>query len=126
MVRITNESQEHQDLIRMMVRHFKSEGYAGIKADVPEMTTPDLIYGTRMNHVPDLTAKKDGSVVIMEAETSGSISDAHTASQWSLFSDAAKKDAGAFHLVVPKGFRNAAEQRASSLGIHVDIIWTPT
>lgn len=126
MIRSLSESQEHQDLIRMMVRHFQSDGCTAIKADVPEMKTPDLIYGTRMNHIPDMTAEKNGGVIILEAETSSSISDGHTASQWSLFSDAAKKAAGAFHVVVPKESRNAAEQRAASLGIQVDVVWTPS
>ena len=75
--------------------------------------------------MPDLTADKNGTRIILEAETSGSIFEDHTASQWSLFSDAAKKTSGKFHLVVPKGFGSATEQRLADLGVTVDTIWTP-
>lgn len=125
MQRNPSESQEHRDLISMMASHFRGQGYQNIKADVAGMTRPDIIYGTKKNHIPDLTAQKNGVNVILEAETSGSIDDAHTASQWSLFADAAKSDGGEFHVVVPKGSRTNAEQRAANLSITIDTIWTP-
>jgi hypothetical protein len=109
----------------MMDRHFASQGFRNIKTDVPGMPSPDIIFGTKRNHVPDLTADNNGTRIILEAETSNSIFDDHTASQWSLFSDAAKKARGEFHVVVPKGYRSTAEQRLTDLGIKVDTIWTP-
>ena len=125
MQRNQSESIQHIDLIKMMVSHFRSRGYRNIKADVAGMTRPDVIYGTKKNHVPDLTAQRNGVAVILEAETSGSINDGHTASQWSLFADAARNDGGEFHVVVPKGYRNYTEQRAADLSINIDTIWTP-
>lgn len=125
MQRNPSESKQHADLIQMMVNHFKGEGYRNIKADVAGMVSPDVIYGTKQNHVPDLTAQKNGITVILEAETSGSIHDSHTASQWTLFADAAKNDSGEFHVVVPKGSRDEAAQRAANLSISIDTIWTP-
>ena len=125
MQRNPSESTQHTDLIQMMVNHFNSEGYRNIKADISGMTTPDVIYGTKQNHVPDLTAQKNGITVILEAETSGSIHDSHTASQWSLFADVANNDGGEFHIVVPKGSRSDAKQRAANLSINIDTIWTP-
>ena len=125
MQRNPSESNQHIDLIRMMVNHFRSEGYQNIKADMAGMTSPDVIYGTKRNHIPDVTAQKNGHHVILEAETSGSINDGHTASQWTLFADAARKSGGQFHVVVPKGSRSAAEQRAAGLSINIDTIWTP-
>ena len=125
MQRNPSESKQHADLIKMMVSHFTSEGYQNIKADVAGMKGPDVIYGTKQNHVPDLTAQKNGVTIILEAETSGSINHSHTASQWSLFADAAKNDGGEFHIVVPKGSRNDAKQRAANLSINIDTIWTP-
>ncbi len=125
MQRNPSESTQHIDLIQMMVNHFNSEGYRNIKADISGMTTPDVIYGTKQNHVPDLTAQKNGITVIMEAETSGSIHNSHTASQWSLFADAAKNDGDEFHVLVPKGSRNNAKQRVAGLSINIDTIWTP-
>ena len=125
MDRSFSESQEHQDLVSMMVRHFEKEGYREINADIPGMTKPAIIYGTKRNHIPDLTAMKNGTFIILEAETSSTIFDDHTISQWSLFADAARKASGEFHVVVPKGSRSVAEQRAVNLGVAIDTIWTP-
>ena len=125
MQRISSESTQHTDLIQMMVNHFNSQGYRNIKADISGMTTPDVIYGAKQNHVPDLTAEKNGITVILEAETSGSIHDSHTASQWSLFADAANKNGSEFHVVVSNGSRSDAKQRAADLSINIDTIWTP-
>jgi len=120
MQRNPQESKEHQDLINMMARYFASQRFQNIKADISGMPSPDVIYGTKRNHVPDLTADKNGTKIILEAETSRSIFDDHTASQWSLFSDAAKKAGAEFHIVVPKGYRSTTEERLSELGISVD------
>jgi hypothetical protein len=125
MQRNPSESKQHIDLIQMMVNHFNIEGYRNIKADISGMTRPDVIYGTKQNHVPDLAAQKNGITVILEAETSGSIHDSHTTSQWSLFADAAKNDGGEFHVAVPKGSRNDTKQQAAGLSINIDTIWTP-
>jgi Holliday junction resolvase len=125
MIRNSSESKEHEGLVNMMVNYFNSQGFRNIKADVSGMAKPDTIYGTKKNHIPDVTAEKNGMRVILEAESSTSISDEHTASQWSLFADAANKLGGEFHVVVPKGYRDSANQRASELGIIVKTIWTP-
>ncbi len=125
MQRNPSESKQHSDLVRMMVNHFRSQGYRNIKADIAGMTSPDVIHGTKQSHVPDLTAYKNGIAVILEAETSGSIYDSHTASQWSLFAGAAKNNGAKFHVVVPKGSRSDAEQQAADLSINIDTIWTP-
>ena len=125
MQRNPSESKQHANLIQMMVNHFSSQGYRNIKADLAGMTRPDVIHGTKQNHVPDLTANKNGNAVILEAETSDSIYDSHTASQWSLFADAAKNKGSEFHVVVPKGSRSDAERRAINLSIKIDTIWTP-
>lgn len=125
MQRNPSESKQHVDLINMMVNHFNSQGYRNIKADISGMTSPDVIYGTKQNHVPDITAEKNGITVILEAETCDSIYNSHTTSQWSLFADAANNPSGEFHVVVPKGSRNDAERRAADLSIKIDTIWTP-
>lgn len=125
MQRNQSETKQHVELIRMMVNHFMNQGYNNIKADVTGMNSPDIIYGTKKNHIPDLTAQKNGLPVILEAETSDSIYDSHTASQWTLFADAAKKNGGEFHVVVPRGSRNDVAQRAEGLSIYIDMIWTP-
>lgn len=118
-------SKEHDDLIKMMVQYFTKQDFRNIKADISGMPTPETITGTTRNHVPDLTADKNGIKIILEAETSSSIFDDHTASQWSLFSDAMQKIGGEFHIVVPKKERNATERRTANLGLRVNNIWTP-
>ena len=125
MQRNSSESKQHLDLIKMMINHFRNEAYQNIKADVDGMESPDIIHGTKENHVPDLTARKNGIIVILEAETSNSIYHSHTASQWALFADAAENNGGEFHVVVPKGSRNDAAKRATDLSINIDTIWTP-
>ena len=125
MARTQSESQVHQNLIAMMLRHFENQGYREIRADIQGESQPAIIQGTKRNHIPDLTARKNGTIVILEAETAGTISDDHTISQWTLFADAANRSGGEFHVVVPKGARGAAENRSSSLGIRINTIWTP-
>lgn len=125
MQRDPKESKEHEDLINMIVRYFINQGFRNIKADVPGIQTPDTIIGTKRNHVPDLIADKNDIRIILEAETSSSIFDDHSASQWSLFSDVSQKIGGEFHIVVPKGDRSASERRAANLGLRIDMIWTP-
>ena len=125
MQRNSDDSKEHHDLITMMVNHFSGQGYRNIKADIPGMPTPDTIRGTKQNHIPDLTAEKNGTEIILEAETATSIFDEHTASQWSLFSSAAANYGGQFHVVAPKEARASAEQRVRNLSIVVHEIWTP-
>ena len=109
----------------MMVDHFNFQDYQNIKADITGMPNPEVIFGTKKNHLPDITAEKNGFTVILEAETYSSIYDSHTASQWSLFVDAANKSGGEFHVVVPKGFRKDVEQRGADLSINISTIWTP-
>lgn len=125
MQRDPKESGEHDNLIKMMLQYLANQGFRNIKADVPGMPIPDTIIGTKRNHMPDLTADKNGKKIILEAETSSTIFDEHTSSQWSLFSDAAQKAGGEFHIVVPKGYRSEAEQRSAALDIRIDMIWTP-
>jgi len=125
MHRNIKESEEHINLIVMMVEYLRKQGLRNIRADIPGILSPDIIFGTIRNHRPDLTADSNGKIIILEAETSNSISDDHTASQWSLFFHFSRESNGEFHLVVPKGERGSAERRAAMLGISIDIIWTP-
>lgn len=112
-------------MMSMMANHFKNEGFRNIRADIPGFPDPEVIHGTKKNHLPYLTANNNGTDIILEAKTSGSIFDDPTASHWTLFADAAQKAGGEFHVVVPKGSRSTVEQRAASLGIQLDNIWTP-
>lgn len=117
MARNPQESFEHQNLIKMMATHFTGEGYQNIMADLLGMNTPKLIEGTKQNHIPNLTAQRNSTLIILEAETAGTLNENHTTSQWSLFASVAQQWGGEFHVVVPKGYRDAANHMATSLGI---------
>lgn len=131
--RSPSESQEHANLIKMMATYFQNQGFTDIRADLPGYTQPDLIRGTRENHQPDLTCRRNDAgrtVIILEAETASTVFDTHTASQWTLFAGAARQWGGQFHVVVPKvvagrSGHEAAKERARRLGITLDQTWTP-
>ena len=125
MNRNPQESQAHDGLVRMMYNHYRNQGCANCKADLPGCPQPDIIQGTQANHRPDVTTSNNGVFVILEAETAQSIFDQHTASQWTLFASAATRQNTQFHVVVPKGYRDQALQRAQQLGIRLDEVWTP-
>ena len=129
-VRTPVESTEHRQLIRMMVNHFRNQGYTNIKADLDGYTQPEPIsdgYGN--TYIPDLTCNKNdrnSTRIVLEAETCGTIDDGHTAGQWRAFTRAR----GDFHLVVPKTCGNEsgrakAQRRLRELGITAKEIWTP-
>ena len=129
-----SESSEHEGLIRMMARHFQNQGFTDIRADLAGFVQPDVITGGGQSHRPDLTCRRNGvggAQVILEAETASTIFDDHTASQWTLFSRAARQRGGEFHVAVPKlingrSGRDVAKDRARQLGITLDQVWTPS
>jgi hypothetical protein len=129
-----SESQEHANLIRLMVNHFQRVGCWDIRADLPGYAQPEVIRGTIQDHLPDVTCRRNdgrGTFIILEAETGSTVSDGHTASQWTLFADAAHQQGGEFHVVVPKLINGTAgsavaQQRARQLGIVLHEAWTPT
>lgn len=122
--------QEHDNLVRMMVRHFDDLGYTNIKADLEGCELkPDEIDG----HIPDLICNKNdtyGTKIILEAETCETISDDHTEDQWTSFRDAADEEGGEFHIVIPRicdssSGREKVKERLEELEIEADEIWTP-
>ena len=129
-----SESQEHANLVRMMATHYQNQGFTDIRADLPGYSQPDIIRGTKEDHRPDLTCRRNdlsGTMIILEAETASTVSEAHTASQWTLFAAAPGQWDGEFHVVVPKVVQGqsghvAAKERARQLGISLAQTWTPT
>ena len=127
------EAVEHDKLVRTLAEHYRSLGYNNIRADLSDWTQPVLIEGTKQNHIPDVTCQKNDlrrTPIIAEVETGSTISDNHTASQWSLFRDAATKAGGEFHLMVPSGIdrqpgQNVASKRLKLLRLDAEEIWVP-
>lgn len=128
--RTSTESVEHRQLIKMMVSHFREQGYTSIKADLGQHAQPTPI-GDRSGttYIPDLTCNKNDRArtpIVLEAEICSTINDSHTAGQWRAFAHAK----GEFHLVVPKNCgsesgRTKARHRLRELGITAEEIWTP-
>lgn len=119
----------HQNLIRMMASYFRRQGHTDIRADLTEYQQPAEIH----NHTPDLTCKKGdgkGTLIVLEAETCDTISDAHISDQWGTLYRYARSIDGEFIIVVPTlcnniSGRDLVRQRLLHLGISADAIWIP-
>ena len=131
----TNEISEHDQLILMMARYFKQQGYSDIRADIPGWTQPYGIHWSNnpgQNYIPDLTClDTNGILVILEAETCNSLRDQHTQEQFTIFRAHANNERGRFEVVVPRSClgsdgRTLIKNIASGWGIIIDNIWTPT
>ena len=116
---------EHDQMVRTVYDHLISRGYGDVHADLKGLSQPGLIYWetTGSGHIPDLTAKENGTGLLFEIETDDSIFDQHTEDQWRLFAANAKQYSKIFRVVVPKGAEASAQSRLSELGINADV-WT--
>ncbi len=111
MIRTAKSQLQHDQIVRVVVNHLAQNGYRNIRADLRGHVQPALVKGTRQDHIPDVTA--DG--LIVEVETSDTIENDHTTSQWSLFSDHAARNGKTFWVVVPNGSVAAAKSRLNAL-----------
>ena len=126
-VRTLAENEKHEKMVRMMLDHFKGQGYTNLKADLENETLPDRIG----DYLPDLTCcKKDEkkTPIFVEAETCGTISHEHTEGQWKAFYRKSREVNGEFHLVVPKACNGdsgqaLASQRLDELSIKAQEVW---
>ena len=114
--------QNHDAMVLNAARFLTSKGYRNVKADLPGATAPDRIFwkSTNSGHTPDITAE-NGRLMIVEVETSDSISDAHTEDQWKLFSAFVNQHGGEFWVAVPKGSENAAQIRLNNLNLNAKV-----
>jgi hypothetical protein len=121
------ENGRHRFLIRMMADHFVILGHTDIKADLDGHPQPSQLE----YHVPDLTARKgNGTFIILEAETRGTIADVHTSSRWRDSYNNARRMGGEFHIVVPRFCDNKdmiqkVQETLNKLSISADEIWVP-
>jgi hypothetical protein len=131
----TNEISEHDQLILMMARYFKQQGYTDIKADLPSWTQPLPIYWSNnpdQKYIPDLTClDTNGVLVILEAETCNTFNDQHTQDQFRIFRAHATNNSGRFEVVVPRiclgnDGRMTIRNISTAWGITIDNIWTPS
>ena len=117
--------EEHDSMVRAVVKNVKENGHSNIKADLQGYEKPKLIYwkSKKEGYIPGVTSTKNQGY-IFGIETDYSIDDSHTEDQWRLFSANAKQHSKKFIVVVPKGSEQQARQRAKQLGINVDDVWT--
>lgn len=122
MKRTAKSQLDHDILVKRVVEHLKRQGYRNIRADLPGYPQPEMIEGTKQDHIPDLTA--DGVTaddVIVEVETADSITSDHSASQFYLFAAYANNSDMEFWVVVPEGVGAAADRCLSELGISAKV-----
>ena len=113
---------EHDKIVRDAVDYLTMQGFLNIKADLNGYVQPKKITwtATGKGHIPDVTAQSS-NLLIFEVETADSISHAHTADQWKLFSAYANQHGAIFWVVIPKGFDSDARSRLNQLGIQAKI-----
>lgn len=117
MNRDNNSESLHNQLIKKQISTYKKRGYINIKADHIHYKdgSPKEVNG----HVPDISAEKDGIIVICEVETIDSVDDKHTREQWAAFSNSPFK----FDICVPRSVLSKAKQIAKEKDIVVNKFW---
>lgn len=121
-------SKQHDDFIRRMIQEFQKSGYLNIKADLPKWKDkPNRYY----DQLPDLTCNKNDSqrtLIIVEAETCGTISSEQAEYQFYAFSNSVKtQKAGEFRLIIPKvcdgkSGEDLVKNRLQKLGIDLHLV----
>jgi len=121
----------HDNLVRLLAKHYSSLGYKGVRADVPgSAETPTAIYWQsrpEQKYIPDITCFKNdtvNTVIIAEAETCETLRCTHTAEQWRLFAAHTINVNGEFHVITPKSCEALARTVAQELNIVVTTFWT--
>lgn len=121
------ESQQHENLVRMMAKDFLDKKYRNVKAALSGWPNPEIIQGKK----PDVTAIRPvNAFIILEAETCNSLVDLDTAKQLKVFSDYARRNGYLLQIVVPTNCgdetgKQIANRRIKELGISVDFVWWP-
>lgn len=127
----TSENQTaHDNLVRLLAKHYSSLGYKGIRMDVPGSTeTPSGIYWNatpEQKYIPDITCFKNdvaNTLIIAEAESCDTLRSSHTQEQWRLFAAHARSNNGEFHVITPQSCREEAQAVARELSIVVNHFW---
>jgi len=126
---------KHDFMVSALVDFLMANNYHTVKADLPKrnqskfapifLSSEQMIYcpNTKTGQKPDASAEKNNQKYIFEVETEDSINDAHTKSQWKLFSINAKQHKKEFILFVPKDYGLLAQLRIIDLNIQAGV-WT--
>ena len=108
---------EHDRIVKAVADHLVAKGFRDVRADLPGWPQPEKIVWKQNSrgHIPDVTGW-GSEFNLFEVETADSISDQHTADQWTLFAAYAGQHSAVFWVVVPVGSEAAANQRLKELG----------
>jgi len=93
----TSGNSEHDLLMQCTVAEMKRQNMSAIKADhLPDYVQPDQLG----DYIPDATGYYNGSLVIVEAESSEGLLTDHTTDQWRAFFQSACQCGGFFIVAV--------------------------
>jgi len=128
------KSQSNHDfMVSTLVDFLMANNYHTVKADLPTsnqskfapifLSPEQTLYcpNTKKGQKPDASAEKNNQKYIFEVETEDSINDAHTKSQWELFSINAKQHKKEFIICVPKDYELLAQLRIIDLNIQASV-----
>ena len=109
---------QHDRMVKAVADHLVAKAFRDVRADIPGYSQPVAIKWTQTGrgHIPDVTGW-GSEFNLFEVETADSISDKHTADQWTLFATYAGQHGAIFWVVVPVGSAAAAKQRLKELGL---------
>ena len=114
----------HDSMIKQLAEHLIGKKFRDVRADHPDFCDkPAPIPGEidTLGLVPDVTATGI-QMVLFEVETDDSLNDPHTKEQWELFSSYADQHMADFWIVVPKGKKEEARERVTTLGVHAKVM----
>lgn len=113
---------EHDRMVKAAADHLVAKGFRDVRADVTGYPQPAKVTWkqTDQRHIPDVTGW-GSEFNLFEVETADSISDRHTADQWTLFATYRAQHGAVFWVVVPAGSAAAAHQRLEELGLSAKV-----
>lgn len=116
-MRTTKNQSDHDKMVKTMADKFERDGMT-VKADhIGHKNGQPPVIGGR---IPDILATHYQKKIILEAETSDSISLEDTKKQMQTFSNVPGTE---FHMIVPRGYTANLRQQARELGITIDQVW---
>jgi len=119
---------QRNSFIQLMAETLPLAGYAGVRADLPGWSQPEVIHGAMRDHRPSLFCELP-KPTFMDVLSTGPVTLEEVASRWQLFASAAELTGGEFHVVLPRWVagrdgRHVAKQIAELVGVRIGYIWT--
>jgi hypothetical protein len=120
--------KQRELLTRNLGRTLNSAGFdrVGIKGE-EEAERPLVIHSSRTgrDYMPDITAKKNGVVHIMQVETTETLTSSRSRHQMKVFANYADSQGSLYCIAVPEGCRSEADKLLVEQGVFANIIELP-